>query len=56
MNAMQHAFLAALLRWAARVQRAEPIALPVGRVDPGELRQVLIALVCAQPAKERRAA
>jgi hypothetical protein len=34
MNAMQGAFLAALLCWAARVQRdAGPIALPVGRVE-----------------------
>jgi hypothetical protein len=50
--AMQTAFLEALLRWAIReAHGAQLIALPSGRVDGNELRQAIIALVCARDAE-----
>jgi hypothetical protein len=45
---MQWAFLKALLHWAQLQTRAEPIAVPAGVVDPNELRQVLVNLLCAR--------
>jgi hypothetical protein len=47
-TALADAFLAVLLRWVQRQTRAESITLPVGAVDPLELRQVVVALVCAR--------
>jgi hypothetical protein len=53
---MQHAFLLALLKWAARMNRGKPIVLPTGRVDPAELVRVVTALKCAmiQPRPKGR--
>jgi hypothetical protein len=50
---MAHAFLRALIRLARR-HAAERVTLPSGRVDAVELRQVVIALVCAQSWKEEK--
>jgi hypothetical protein len=50
LTVMQWAFLRALIAWAARTTRDKRIALPSGRGDVEELRQVLVALVCAQRA------
>jgi len=50
---MAHAFLRALLAWCARQTRSGPVAIPTGAVDPVELRQVLVALVCAQGQRGR---
>jgi len=46
---MAHAFLRALLVWAARrCHGAGLIALPSGRVDADELKQCVVALCCAR--------
>jgi len=53
---MQAAFLAGLLDWARRETRSESIPpLPVGKVDPSELRQVVCALVRARAEQRREA-
>ena len=41
-------FLAALVRLARRGQGSEPVALPVGVVDPCELACVIVALLRAR--------
>jgi hypothetical protein len=47
LTVIQWAFLRALLEWARReTHGAQLIAIPSGRVDPAELHQVLIALLC----------
>ncbi len=51
---MAAAFVRALVAWARRHAGAERVALPSGRVDAVELRQVVIALVCAQSWKEEK--
>jgi hypothetical protein len=46
---MADRFLRALMRWARRQSHgAALVSIPGGRVDPVELQQVLIALVCAR--------
>jgi hypothetical protein len=53
LNAMQWAFLEALIAWARReTHGAQIISIPGGRVDPAELRQVLVALICARRHEE----
>jgi len=51
LTTMQHAFSRALMIRASRGDRAEPIALPVGRVNPDELRHVLVAIKCRYASK-----
>jgi hypothetical protein len=50
---MADQFLRALLRWARRQSHGGALSIPTGAVDPGELRQVLCAIVCAPAPKER---
>jgi hypothetical protein len=45
---MARAFLDACLAWAARQSGAKTVALPTGRVDADELRQVIVALTRAR--------
>jgi hypothetical protein len=45
---MQAAFLAGLLDLAQRETGAESIVLPTGHVEPGEIRQAIVALVRAK--------
>jgi hypothetical protein len=45
---MQAAFLAGLIDLARRETSAESIVLPTGHVEPGELRQAIVALTCAR--------
>ncbi len=47
MTAMQSAFIAALMRWAARGNRSGKISIPSGTVDSAELTRVIIALKVA---------
>jgi len=52
-TAIAHAFLKALIEWAQRADRSERrIALPSGAVDGDELRQVVVALVCARATRD----
>jgi hypothetical protein len=51
-TALAHAFIRAVMAWARRHVGAERVALPSGVVDAVELRQVVVALVCAQSWKE----
>jgi hypothetical protein len=51
---MQHAFLRALLAWARHeTHGTQLIVIPAGRVDPEELRAVMIGLLCARFQRER---
>jgi hypothetical protein len=45
---MQAAFLAGLIDLARRENSAESIVLPTGHVEPGEIRQAIVALVRAK--------
>jgi hypothetical protein len=47
-TALADAFLRALFAWARRQTRDQRITLPAGAVDPNELRQVLVNLLCAR--------
>jgi hypothetical protein len=44
---MESAFLAGLVDLAQRETDDAAIALPTGVVEPGELRQAIVALTCA---------
>ncbi|HKI14285.1 MAG TPA: hypothetical protein VKA12_04635 [Roseiarcus sp.] len=52
LTSMQIAFLDALIAWAQR-QTNSTVALASGRVDPLELRQVVIAILRARGDRDR---
>jgi hypothetical protein len=47
LSSMQAAFLGALVDLAQRETCEAAIAIPTGLVEPGELRQAIVALTCA---------